>query len=152
MYQNYDWMKENCFPLECPQDCALCMGILPDTENCGLRMRRGWRERFPRHRLKKKPLIRDPGMHHDLRWHGKRSGIPGACTTRNFPYLVRGPYHIKKNKGNVISIFLKTKFVRHIPSHSVTPRPPHFSFQRYIYQSEMPCPQKSIHFAIKYIA
>ena len=26
------------------------MGILPDTQNCGLRMHRGCRERFPHHR------------------------------------------------------------------------------------------------------
>ena len=26
------------------------MGLLPDTENCGLRMRRECRERFPRYR------------------------------------------------------------------------------------------------------
>ena len=26
------------------------MGLLPDTENCGLRMRLECRERFPRHR------------------------------------------------------------------------------------------------------
>ena len=29
-------------------DCR--MGILPDTQICGLRMRREWQERFPRHR------------------------------------------------------------------------------------------------------
>ena len=40
------------------------MGILPDTRNCGLRMRRECRERFPRHRLLRKPLLSDPGMHH----------------------------------------------------------------------------------------
>ena len=28
---------------------AMC--LLPDTENCGLRMQRECRERFPRHRL-----------------------------------------------------------------------------------------------------
>ena len=27
----------------------------------------------------------------NLRWPGKRAGIPGACATRNFTYLVRGP-------------------------------------------------------------
>ena len=27
------------------------MGLLPDTYNCGLRMPRQWRERFPRHGL-----------------------------------------------------------------------------------------------------
>ena len=79
------------------------MGHLPDTQNCGLRMRR---ERFPRHRLQRKPLASDPGMHHctsvmHVSWcmsgsltHGGGEsvpGIPGACTTRNFTYLVRGP-------------------------------------------------------------
>ena len=29
---------------------AFTMGLLPDTQNCGLRMRRECRERFPRHR------------------------------------------------------------------------------------------------------
>ena len=27
-------------------------------------------------------------------WRGKRCGIPGACATRNFAYLVRGPWWI----------------------------------------------------------
>ena len=42
----------------------LNMGLLPDKQNCGLRMRR---ERFP------------------------ATDIPGACKTRKFAYLVRGP-------------------------------------------------------------
>ena len=46
------------------------MGLLPDTKNCGLCMRRECRERFPRHRLQMKPLVSDPGMHH------------GRCVTR----------------------------------------------------------------------
>ena len=37
------------------------MGVLPNTQNCGLRMRR---ERFPCHRLQRKPLVSDPSMHH----------------------------------------------------------------------------------------
>ena len=80
------------------------MGLLPDTYHCGLRMRR---ERFPRHRLQRKPLVNDPGMHHGtctthVPWWMSGSltrgvgenvpGIPGACTTRNFTYLVRGPW------------------------------------------------------------
>ena len=40
------------------------MGLLPDTQNWGLRMRRECRERFHRHRLQRKPLVSDPGMHH----------------------------------------------------------------------------------------
>ena len=41
------------------------MGFLPYTKNYALRMRRGCRKRFPRHRLQKKPLVSDPGMHQD---------------------------------------------------------------------------------------
>ena len=33
-------------------------------KNCGLRMRRECQERFSRHRLQRKPLVSDPGMHH----------------------------------------------------------------------------------------
>ena len=32
-------------------------------QNCGLRMRRECRKRFPRHRFQRKPLVYDPGMH-----------------------------------------------------------------------------------------
>ena len=82
------------------------MGLLPDTYNYGLHMRREWRERFPRHRLQKKPIFSDPGMHHGtcvthvpwcmsgllIRGGGEHvRGIPGACTTRNVTYLSRGP-------------------------------------------------------------
>ena len=69
-------------------------------------MRRECRERFPRHRLQRKPLVSDPGMHHrtcvtHVPWcmsgsltNGggeKRSRYSRACTTRNYTYLVRGP-------------------------------------------------------------
>ena len=69
-------------------------------------MRRECRERFPRHRPQRKQLVSDPGMHHctcvtHVPWcmpgsltaeAGKTfSAIPGACATRNFTYLVRGP-------------------------------------------------------------
>ena len=73
-----------------------------------LRMRRECRERFPCHRLQRTPLVSDPGMHHgngtcvtdvpwcmsgSLTWGGGENvaGIPGACATRNFTYLARGP-------------------------------------------------------------
>ena len=70
------------------------MGLLPDTQNCRLRMRRECRERFPRRRFKRKPLVSDPGMHHGtcvthVPWYMPGSltcgdgenvpGIPGAC-------------------------------------------------------------------------
>ena len=47
------------------------MGLLPDMQNCGLRMRQEYRQRFHHHRLHRKPLISDPGMHH------------GTCVTRD---------------------------------------------------------------------
>ena len=83
------------------------MGFLQYTKNCGLHMRRECRERFPRHRLQRKPLVNNPVMHHGtcvmhVPWCMSRSlsrgigknvpGIPGACTTRNFTYLTRGPW------------------------------------------------------------
>ena len=64
-------------------------------------------ERYPRHRLQRKQLVGDPGMHHgtcvmQMPWcmsgsltcgGGENvSGIPGAYTTRNFTYLARGPW------------------------------------------------------------
>ena len=82
------------------------MALLPDTLNCGLRMSRGCRERFPRHRFQRKPLVSDPGMHHgtcvthvpwcmsgiaNLRWRGKRSRHSRRMRNPQFTYLVRGP-------------------------------------------------------------
>ena len=83
------------------------MDLLPDRQNSGLRMHRGCRERFPRHRHQRKTLVTcsDPGMHHGMcvttvswcmsgsliRGGGENvPGIPGACATRNFAYLVKG--------------------------------------------------------------
>ena len=69
-------------------------------------MRRDCRERFPRDQLQGKTQVSDPGMHHGtcvthVSWCMPGSlfcgggenvpGIPGACATRNFTYLVRGP-------------------------------------------------------------
>ena len=39
------------------------MGLLPDTQNFGLRMRQECRDRFPRHQFQIKPLVNDPGIH-----------------------------------------------------------------------------------------
>ena len=83
------------------------MGLLTDTQNCRLCMRRECRERFPRHRLQRNPLVSDPTMHHGtcgthVPWcmsgsqiHGGGENvlvIPGEWATRNFAYLARGPY------------------------------------------------------------
>ena len=84
------------------------MGLLPDTQNSGLRMRRECLERFPRYRFQSKLLVSDPDMHHGtcvthVPWcmSGSRNtgaggnvpGIPGACATRSFTYLARGPWN-----------------------------------------------------------
>ena len=68
-------------------------------------MRRECRERFPRHRVQRKPLVSDTGMYHGtcvthVPWCMSQSltrgggenvpGIPGACATRDFTYLARG--------------------------------------------------------------
>ena len=83
------------------------IGLLPDTENCRFRMHREYRGRFPRHRLQRKPLVSDPGIHHvtcvtHVSWYMSGSltsnggenvpGIPGSCAIRNFTYLARDPY------------------------------------------------------------
>ena len=74
------------------------MGLLPDKQNCGLRMRRECQECFPRHRLQRKPRVNDPGTHRGtcltcLTRGGEENvpGIPGACATHNFKYLLKGP-------------------------------------------------------------
>ena len=93
------------------------MSLLPDTSNCGLRMRRECRESFLRHLLQRKPLVSDPGMHHGtcvthVPWCMSGSltrgggenvpGIPGACATRNLTYLLRDPWDVQYD--NVIKI------------------------------------------------
>ena len=50
-------------------------------------MCRECRERFPRHRLHRKPRVSDPEMHHGTCVENV-PGIPGACTTLIFTYLV----------------------------------------------------------------
>ena len=66
---------------------------------------------FTRHRRQGKPLISDPDMHHGtcvthVPWCMSGSltrgggenvpGIPGACATRKFTYLARGPWSYKR--------------------------------------------------------
>ena len=91
----------------CKNTNRICMGLLPDMQNWGLRIHRECWECFPRHRLQRKPLVSDPGMHHGtcvahVPWcmsgsltHGGGENVPGfpnACTTRNFTYLARGSW------------------------------------------------------------
>ena len=68
----------------------LLMGLLPDTYNCGLRMRRECRERNPRHRLKREPLVSEPSMHH------------GTCVT-HMPWCMSGSL-TRDGEENVPSI------------------------------------------------
>ena len=78
------------------------MGLLPDTWNYGLR-----RERFSRHRglaittcitacawRTCRDACRDRWLVASFEVGGGENvpGIPGACATRNFTYLVRGPW------------------------------------------------------------
>ena len=46
--------------------CTLTIGLLPDTYNCGLHMRRECREHFPPHRLQRNPLVSDHSMHQGM--------------------------------------------------------------------------------------
>ena len=92
------------------------MGLLPDKQNCAKRMHRECREQFPAGDFKGKALV---SVTH-VPWcmsgslargggggggggvcvcvcvlgggGGGRFGIPGACATRNFMYLARGPW------------------------------------------------------------
>ena len=83
------------------------MGLLQDRQNCGLHMHRECRERFPRHRLQRKPLVSDPDKQHGtcvthVPWcmsgsltRGGGEHVPGirsACVTVNSTYLWRGPF------------------------------------------------------------
>ena len=85
------------------------MGLLPDTWNCGLRMRRGCRERFPHRRLQRKSLVSDPGMHPSTChvpwcmsgfvnqwWRGKSS---------RHSWRMRNPQFYKSGKRPMVSIF-----------------------------------------------
>ena len=83
------------------------MGLLPDMQNCSLRMPQECWERFPHHRLQMKPQVNDPSMHHGTCVNTCRDAcrdryppvtwenipcIPSACATHNFTYQVRGPW------------------------------------------------------------
>ena len=81
------------------------MGFLPDARNCGLRMCRECREHFCLAPRVSNPDLHDgtcmmdvpscmPGSLNKVSFEvgGRENvpGIPGACATHNFAYLVRG--------------------------------------------------------------
>ena len=83
------------------------MDLLPLRKIAGCACAGNAENVFPRHRLQRKPQISDPGMHHvtcvtHVPWcmsgsltrdgEGNVPGFPGACTTRNYTYLVRYPW------------------------------------------------------------
>ena len=73
-----------------------CIGLLLDTQNCGLHMRQECRKRFPCHWLQRKPLASDPSMHHGtcvmhvpwcmsgLLTRGGRENVPGRMRIPQF--------------------------------------------------------------------
>ena len=105
-----------------------------DTQNCRLRKRQECRERFSHHRLQKKPLVSDPGMHHgvcvtQVPWcmseslnsggRGKVPGFPGACGIRNFAYLVWGQCNRYTISGDTCCIIVCVNTC----THKVEPEP-----------------------------
>ena len=97
---------------------------------------------FPHHRLQRKPLVSDPGMHHGTcathvpwcipglltRGGGEKvPGIPGAWATRNFVYMVRGPlaclgrsmdsrvWNVSKNSETNFNIWKPNRWCRYWP-------------------------------------
>ena len=88
-------------------------------------------ERFPRHRLQRKPLVSDPGMRHgtcvmhvsgsmsESLNRGGGANVPGACAIHNFTYLVRGPLlnQLQTVPKPVYKLLYKkifTKIIKHI--------------------------------------
>ena len=77
------------------------MGLSPDTDNYGFRMRWECRERFPRRSLQKKLPASDPDMHHVMhvgvanpRWRGKRSWHSRCIRNPQFTYFETGPWQM----------------------------------------------------------
>ena len=90
------------------------MSLIPDTQNCGLCMRRECRERFPRHRGLAIPTCitarawrtchdacRDRLLAVSFEVGGVENvpGFPGACATSNVACLVRDPWQVRYPRG-----------------------------------------------------
>ena len=95
----------------------------PLARYVNLRMRQECWERFPRHRHQRKPLVSDPGMHHGTcvawctsglltRGGGENvPGIPGACETRNFTYLARGPLRKDRFINKHVRVYMQDQLL-----------------------------------------
>ena len=80
---------------------------------------------FSRHRLQRKPLVSDCGMHHGtcvthVPWcisgsltRGDGENVPGACATLNFTNLARSPCHTNPHRHSTwyFWLYLFTQFV-----------------------------------------
>ena len=103
-------------------------GPLARCVNCGLRMRREYRERFPRHHglafptcitARASRTCRDARLdrllvvYFDAGGGENVPGIPGACANRNFTYLVRDPCLLTNRLSHGGS---SQKLIRDIPS------------------------------------
>ena len=95
---------------------------------------------FPRQRFQRKPLIGDPGMHYGTcvthvpwcmlgslnRGGGENvPGIPAACATRNFTYLIRGQWNERLSYyswiaeiGKIVLWLIRTYFA---PPKNISP-------------------------------
>ena len=92
---------------------TIAMGLLPDTQNCGCACAGNAGNVFPvtackrsRHasrHVREARAVMHAGIA-NYRFHLKSAagenvpGIPGACATCNFTYLVRGPWNTKNFK------------------------------------------------------
>ena len=122
------------------------MGLLPDTKNFGLHMRQECRERFPHNRLKSKPLVSYPSMHHSTYvtaiWQEAATHVPWCmlgCATSNFMYLLRGIwvfkidwYQITRNDNRARTlqgVFVPNKVLLPSPRHLKLLRHQHPTFE-----------------------
>ena len=106
-----------------------------------------------RHPIQWEPLVSDPGMHHGtcvthVPWCMSGSltrgggenvpGIPGACSTRNFTYLVRGPLIHKPPKYRDRRFALIYEFI-HLKNREAAQRnflDDHYQYAAYLCQPE----------------
>ena len=121
---NTDMLAENS---AIPSAGTMFMGLLLHTYIWGLHMRREWRECFPHHRLQRKPLVSDPGMHHGtcvthVPWcmsgtltRGGGENVPGACATCNIAYPVRDPLRSRRI-CNIYLVLMFWQYVFYLPS------------------------------------
>ena len=82
----------------------------------GLCMHRECRERFPRHRLLRKPLCMEQCMSRSLSRCGGENvlGIPGACATRNCVDLVRCPWPSNMPSSGIRTVYFSRILRRHL--------------------------------------